>query len=233
MSALKWKQYDNYKNTGLDWYPQVPKHWTIRRVKHLALIQPSNVDKKKYQGQEEVKLANYVDVYYNDRITAELDLMIATASENEIEKFSLQKGDIIITKDSESWDDIAVPAFVPKTMEDVVCGYHLSLIRPDKELVEGEFLFRTYQAIGVQDQYHYNANGVTRYGLGTYWVNNALVPIPPIDEQREIIHFINRKLSLIEDMNNEFQQELNILQEYRIALISAAVTGKIDVRGLA
>ena len=156
------------KNTGLDWYPKVPSHWSLRRVKHIAKVSPSNVDKKKYDNQDKVRLANYVDVYKNDRITEDMELMVATASENEIAKFSLFAGDLIITKDSESWEDIAVPAFVPKTMEGVVCGYHLTLIRPNQKHVLGEYLFRTYQALGVRDQYHYNANGVTRYGLGLY-----------------------------------------------------------------
>ena len=123
--------------------------------------------------------------------------MVATASEDEIIKFSLMAGDLIITKDSETWDDIAVPAFVPKTMKGVVCGYHLTLIRPNQEHVLGEFLFRTYQALGVRDQYHYNANGVTRYGLGSYWVNNGVVPTPPINEQREIAEYIDRNLQIM------------------------------------
>lgn len=220
------------KDTGLDWYPEVPSDWKLRRVKHIATISPSNVDKKKYDGQEEVRLANYVDVYYNDRITEKLDLMVATASENEIAKFSLKAGDLIITKDSETWDDIAVPAFVPETMEGVVCGYHLTLIRPNQENVLGEFLFRTYQALGVRDQYYYNANGVTRYGLGSYWVDNGVVPVPPIDEQREIADYIDKQLRIIEDMKLNVESEMEKLGEYRTALISAAVTGKIDVRGL-
>ena len=107
------------KETGLDWYPEVPSHWKLRRVKHIATISPSNVDKKKYDGQEEVRLANYVDVYHNDRITEKLALMVATASDNEIAKFSLKAGDLIITKDSETWDDIAVPAFVPKQWKEL------------------------------------------------------------------------------------------------------------------
>jgi type I restriction enzyme, S subunit len=218
------------KETGLDWYPEVPSHWKLRRVKHIATISPSNVDKKKYDGQEEVRLANYVDVYYNDRITEKLDLMVATASDNEIAKFSLKAGDLIITKDSETWDDIAVPAFVPKTMEGVVCGYHLTLIRPNQEHILGEFLFRTYQTIGVQDQYYYNANGVTRYGLGSYWVDNGIVPVPPLKEQREIAEYIDNKLTLMEMIREKTASKIEKLKEYQTALISAGVTGKIDIR---
>ena len=54
------------KATGLDWYPEVPSHWNLQKVKHIASIRPSNVDKKKYDGQDKVRLANYVDVYKND-----------------------------------------------------------------------------------------------------------------------------------------------------------------------
>lgn len=221
------------KDTGLHWYPEVPSHWNLRKVKHIASIRPSNVDKKKYDGQEEVRLANYVDVYKNDWITEDLELMVATASGDEITKFSLMAGDMIITKDSETWDDIAVPAFVPKTMKGVVCGYHLTLIRPNQEHVLGEFLFRTYQALGVRDQYHYNANGVTRYGLGSYWVNNGVVPIPPINEQREIAEYIDRNLQIIRLIESNILSKIEKLKNYRTALISAVVTGKIDVRGQA
>ena len=217
------------KNTGLDWYPKVPSHWSLRRVKHIAKISPSNVDKKKYDNQDNVRLANYVDVYSNDRITEDMELMVATASENEIAKFSLFAGDLIITKDSESWKDIAVPAFVPKTMEGVVCGYHLTLIRPNQKHVLGEYLFRTYQALGVRDQYHYNANGVTRYGLGLYWVNNGVVPVPPLDEQRKIAEYIDDNLQTMESIEENILFEIEKLKQFRMSLISAAVTGKIDV----
>ena len=220
------------KDTGLHWYPEVPSHWNLRKVKHIASIRPSNVDKKKYEGQDKVRLANYVDVYKNDRITEDMDLMVATASENEIIKFSLLAGDMIITKDSETWNDIAVPAFVPATMEGVVCGYHLTLIRPNQQHVRGEFLFRTYQALGVRDQYHYNANGVTRYGLGSYWVNNGIVPVPPLHEQVEIAEYIDRNLQTMKSIEDNIQSKIGKLKEYRTALISAAVTGKIDVGSL-
>ena len=87
----------------------------IKELKYNTSIRFSNVDKKSYEGQLDVRLYNYVDVYYNDFITDELDLMgLATASEAEISKFKLKKGDVTITKDSESWDDIAGAGFVPR-----------------------------------------------------------------------------------------------------------------------
>jgi type I restriction enzyme S subunit len=60
-----------------------------------------------------------VDVYNNDFITSELPFMAGSATAGEISKFSLRKGDILITKDSESWDDIAVPALVTEALDDL------------------------------------------------------------------------------------------------------------------
>ena len=56
-----------------------------------------------------IRLCNYVDVYKNDRITSAIPFMSATASQDEIERFRLKQGDVLITKDSEAWDDIGVP----------------------------------------------------------------------------------------------------------------------------
>ena len=82
-----------------------------------------------------VRLCNYTDVYHNEFITLHLDFMQASATVDEIAKFGLCVDDVIITKDSESWDDIGVPALVRETAPDLVCGYHLAVLRPRKGLV--------------------------------------------------------------------------------------------------
>ena len=59
-----------------------------------------------------------------------MDLRKGSCSEDEYNKFKLNKGDVIITKDSESPTDIGVPSLVNDDFENVVCGYHLSIIKP-------------------------------------------------------------------------------------------------------
>jgi type I restriction enzyme S subunit len=75
--------------------------------------------------------------------------MEATATIGEIRKFALKKGDIIITKDSEEWQDIAVPALVSEELDNVICGYHLALIRPFSKIVDNGYLFRSFQAAAL------------------------------------------------------------------------------------
>lgn len=119
------------KDSGIDWLGEIPKHWEIKKLKFVSQITNSNVDKKTIEGQKSVKLCNYVDVYYNDYIVENLNFMLATAASEEIEKFTLKVEDVIITKDSESADDIGIPTLVVENIKDLVCGYHLSLLKGD------------------------------------------------------------------------------------------------------
>src|SRR5699024_10274792 len=104
-------------------------------------IRPSNVDKKTKPGEQPVRLVNYTDVYYTKRITPALDLMKATASDQHIQRFGVLPGDVIITKDSETADDIGIPAMVVDSSLDMVCAYHLTLLRPNHGKIEPRFLY--------------------------------------------------------------------------------------------
>ena len=64
-------------------------YWEVKRLKSLASVQLSNVDKKSEEGQVPVSLCNYVDVYYHHRITSELDFMKATATPEQIRRFTV------------------------------------------------------------------------------------------------------------------------------------------------
>ena len=127
--------YPAYKPSAVPWLGDMPAHWQVRRLGTIADMRVSNVDKHAREDEFPVRLCNYVDVYKNDRITPIMPFMTATASRDEIERFSLETGDVLITKDSETWDDIGVPALVVESAIDLVSGYHLALLRPFKEIL--------------------------------------------------------------------------------------------------
>ncbi len=217
------------KESGIEWLGEVPAHWEVRKLKYVAEIYPSNVDKHSKEGEKSVRLCNYTDVYKNDYISNDMNLMLATASDEQIERFTLLPNDVIITKDSETANDIAVPAVVKGNLDNVVCGYHLSVMRPTEKIV-GEFLFRVLQSKVINIQFEVNANGVTRVGLGTYSQKNPIIPLPPIDEQSKIIEFILNETHAITTTIATIEKEIALVEEYKTALIAEAVTGKIDVR---
>ena len=152
----RFRRYPEYKDSGIEWLGEIPAHWEVFRLKTMASVQLSNVDKKSEEGQVRVNLCNYVHVYYNERITTELEFMNSTATPEQVRRFLLGAGDVLITKDSESWNDIAVPAVVAEGLKDVLCGYHLAHIKPRPDL-HGRFLARQFSAIRL-------AGPVPRYG---------------------------------------------------------------------
>ena len=93
----------------------LPSSWQEVPLGELADISFSPVDKKTRSGEPAVRLCNYVDVYKNDRIDHRINFMQATATPDEIQRFRLERGDVLITKDSEAWDDIGVPALGYRT----------------------------------------------------------------------------------------------------------------------
>ena len=181
----RFSPYQAYKQSGIDWVGRIPAHWKVARLKSFATVRLSNVDKKSTEGQDSVQLCNYVDVYYNEHIDDSLEFMPATATKEQLHRFSLQSGDVLITKDSETWMDIAVPAVVSEDLPGVLCGYHLAHIRPFGHC-DGGFLSRLIAAVGPRDQFHISANGITRFGLTGDSVRSAVFALPPLTEQRAI-----------------------------------------------
>lgn len=224
----EWKRFDEVRPLPLDWGINIPNHWKMHRLKEVANARPSNVDKKSVDEQDDVLLCNYVDVYKNERITADMEFMKATATDSQIEQFSIAADDVIITKDSEAWDDIGVPAYVPKAIDNLVCGYHLTLISPNPKQLRGAFLARCLEAAGLRDQFRIAANGVTRYGLNTQDIRCFVIPVPPLDEQQAIAAFLDRETARIDALIGHKERLIALLEEKRQAVISHAVTRGLD-----
>ena len=219
--------YLAYKPSGAPWLGDVPAHWEIRRLRTVAEMRISNVDKHTREGEYPVRLCNYVDVYKSDRITQAMPFMNATASWDEIERFRLQQGDVLITKDSEAWDDIGVPALVTETADDLLSGYHLALLRPFKEVL-GAYLARTLQSQAVAYQFHVRANGVTRYGLTHTGIQSVQIPLPPLSEQRAIVRYLDHADRRIQHYITAKRKLIALLEEEKQAVVNRAVTRGLD-----
>ena len=232
-----------YKESGLDWIGKYPKHWNLTTIKKEFWVIPSNVDKRTEDDEEEVKLCNYVDVYYNDFIHSKIDFMIATATEGEIKKFQLEIGDVLITKDSEDPFDIAVPALVKETEEKLLCGYHLSMLRSINKKIDGAFLFWALKDEVIATQLWREACGITRWAIASRHIKNSIIPFPPKEEQTAIVAYLKKVCSDIDKVielkvgkikidDTESNSQVNILRQYKKSLIHEVVTGKKQVYGL-
>lgn len=211
-------------NSFLNWKKKLPSKWKALPLKAVANYSVSSVDKIIKEDEFPVLLCNYTDVYKNDFITGDIDFMKGSATKDEILKYKLEVGDVVITKDSESWDDIAIPALVLETTEDLICGYHLAIIKPDKEKINPSYLLRCLQSKEIRVQLELSSTGVTRYGLPKYEIGRTVLPIPTIEIQKAISFLVDNETGKIDKLIIAKTTQLKFLSEKRQTLITQMVT---------
>ena len=172
--------------------------WPRVALVNIVDLRLSSVDKKTRPGEERVSLCNYTNVYNNNFIRADIDFMKATASEREIQKCRLEVDDVVITKDSEKHDDIGVPALISEDIANLVCGYHLAILRPLSPVLDGGYLFYALGTYEAKRQFQSYANGITRFGLRRNDIGLVKIPFPPLAEQRKIAAILSSVDATIE-----------------------------------
>ncbi|WP_068327888.1 restriction endonuclease subunit S [Janibacter terrae] len=175
------------------------------------------------EGEQAVRLCNYTDVYKNASIAEGMDFMQATASREQIDKFRLAVGDTLLTKDSETADDIGVPAFVEYEAADLVCGYHLSIVRPDAFVADPKFLYWALAAQPTLGQWAVLASGVTRVGIKSGDLARVALALPPLGEQRAIAQYLDRETARIDTLIEEQQRLIEMLRERRVAAVERSI----------
>ncbi|RJV54463.1 restriction endonuclease subunit S [Bacteroides sp. AF15-23LB] len=186
----------------------------------IATVEISGVDKKIKDGEEDIRLCNFVDVYYNWAITmARHDsFMLATARPNEISKFQLKKGQVALTKDSETRDDIGISTYIADDFNDVILGYHCALITPNKDILDGRYLNALMHTGYAKKYFACNASGSgQRYALSAETLNSFPVPVIPLQKQKqigEIFSALDKKIELNKQINQNLEAMAKQLYNY-------------------
>ncbi|MGK4217298.1 hypothetical protein [Kocuria marina] len=181
------------------------------------------MDKKSYPDEVPVRLCNYTDVYYQDVITSDLAFMEATASAEQISRFSVQAGDVPITKDSETSDDIGRPSYVPKDLPGVVYGYHLAIYR-SFDPHYSKFIRYLFDSSLVRAELETRTPGVTRVGLSQDTLRNLRVPTPPPPVAAKIADYLDHETAEIDGFISEQLRLSRLLGERRNNVIYTTVT---------
>ena len=190
------------------------------KLADIAKIEISGVDKKTIEGEIPVRLCNFVDVYYNWAITKEKakSFMVASAKQTEIDKCSIGKGMVAITKDSETRDDIGVATYIADDFENVVLGYHCALITPNPAIVDGKYLNAFIHTRYIQKYFENNASGSgQRYTLSNDTIGNIPVLLPSIEEQHtigKVLADIDSKIELNKQINDNLEAMAKQLYDY-------------------
>lgn len=186
----------------------------------IADIIVSTVDKKSKPGQKTVRLCNFVDVYKNWAITHDLydDFMVATASDVEIERFKIKKGQVAFTKDSETRDDIGIATYIAEDFDDVILGYHTALVTPNEKVILGKYLNAFMHSKYILKYFEMNATGSgMRYTLSLETLHDIPVLVPSLEDQKRIGDFfssIDRKICINRKANAELEALAKQIYDY-------------------
>lgn len=216
---MSFPRYESYKHSGIEWLGEVPEHWEPVRIKHLFR-------QAKRQGYPD----HIVLSVYREYGVVEKDSRDDNNNKTPEDLSSYQLvecGDLVVNKMKAWQGSLGVSSFEGITSPDymVYTSIHNQVPEYLHYMLRQRNLVGTYKAIssGIRPQ---------QWRLEPDKFGQLLFFLPPRPEQEKILTFVSDQQNQLEFLAMETEQAITLLQERRTALISAAVTGKIDVRGL-
>lgn len=215
------------KNSGISWIGQIPEHWTVAKLGHIGRSANGiNIGGDAFGSG--FPFVSYGDVYRNPELPRTVDGLVQSSAEDRA-RYTLKAGDVLFTRTSEIIDEIGFSSVCMEDMPDAVFAGFLIRFRPMKGKLApsfSKFLFRNER---LRAFFSKEMMIVTRASLSQGLLQRMRVVLPPIDEQIEIARLLKRAEDTFVSVSDKTKTSIDRLKEYRSALITAAVTGQIDV----
>jgi type I restriction enzyme S subunit len=215
------------KDSGVEWLGEIPAHWDVARVKFVAKLESGHTPSKQVPEYWEncdipwVSLNDSKQLAVCDYISETKYQISRLGLENSSARV-LPPGAVVFTRDA----TIGLAAITTKEM---AVSQHLIAWIPSYQ-IRAEYLLRVFSVMKAHlDSYTF---GATIKTIGMPDVKKLVTTLPPLDEQKAIEEFVKTNMSQLDRLASSVESAIARLQEYRNAVIAAAVTGKIDVRGL-
>jgi type I restriction enzyme S subunit len=216
------------KDSGIEWLGEVPAHWEVKRLKNISpqvtvgiVVEPS-----KYYVDDGIPALRSLNIQPCS-ITLDHLVYISPESNELLSKSRLNAGDLVAVRSGQP----GTTTVVPSELEGCNC---IDLIIIRKPLGGSEYFLCWYlNSDSAVHQFSEGSGGAIQQHFNIGTAMNLVIPMPPNHEQDEIATILDRETVKLDALTAEANRAITLLQERRAALISAAVTGKIDVRGLA
>jgi type I restriction enzyme S subunit len=209
------------KPSGIEWIGDIPEHWECMKIKRLSVVKrgasPRPIDDPKYFDENgEFAWVRIADV---------------TASERYLENTTQRL--------SKLGSSLSVKMYPNDFFLSIAGSVGKPIITKIKCCIHDGFVWFPYLKINHEFLYYLFSTGLPYQGLGKFGtqlnlntdtVGDIFLPIPTADEMTIIVSFIDNQTQKIDCLISKYQKQIELMQEYRTALISQAVTGKIDVR---
>jgi type I restriction enzyme S subunit len=213
------------KDSRVGWTEHVPEHWSVAPVYSRYEVQLGKMlDEKQISGKCLAPYLRNVDVQW-DRINAS-DLPLMDFNMGDRQRFLLRAGDLLVCEGGE----VGRAAIWSGELEECFYQKALHRVRPHLDRDDPRFLFYLLYAASKNDAFVVEGNQTTIGHLTAEKLRRQRFPFPSRKEQTEIASFLDREAPKIDALIAKVNEAIGRLKEYRTALISTAVTGKIDVR---
>ena len=216
------------RDSGVEWLGEVPEHWEVKRLRYLGFCQNGINIGAEYFGSG-YPFVSYGDAYKNE-VLPEYGSGLVQSTEQDRKIYSVVAGDVIFTRTSETVEEIGFSSTCLKTIEYATFAGFLIRFRPTANILDSGFSKYYFRNILMRDFFIKEMNLVTRASLSQDLLKKLPVTLPPLEEQAQIAVFLSQKSMIFAKLTENAESAIELLKERRKALISAAVTGKIDVR---
>ena len=217
------------KASGVEWLGDVPEHWEVKRGRFCMDISPSSNRLHELSPDNEVSFVPMEAVGEYDGLDLEQTRAVAEKGAGWTE---FEDGDVIVAKITPCFEN-GKGALASGLLNGAAIGTtELHVLRPRSNLDRRLLFYFTisplFRTLGEGEMY--GAGGQKR--VPTSFCEDFPIPLAPLDEQRAIADFLDRETAKIDGLVAKVDMAIARLREYRAALITAAVTGQVDVRGV-
>lgn len=220
------------KDSGIEWLGEVPDHWIVAPVRRIVRRieqgwSPECIGRPAEPDEWGVLKSGCV----NRGIFMEQENKALPETLNPIPEYEIHHGDVLMSRASGSPELVGSTAYITATRSKLMLSDKIFRIYPEPSL-DREFFVATFNTRVMRSQIERAISGAE--GLANNLPQSAMkgffCVVPPIDEQKAIVSYLASHCTAFDTLTAEAQRAIDFLQERRTALISAAVTGKIDVR---
>ena len=222
------------KDSGVEWLGTVPEHWTVSFVKYIVLGAKdsmvdgpfgSSVNTSEDYVDDGIPVIRTVNITNNGFSSDNLKFMRQQKFE-QLKRHSVKPGDVLFSKVGTIGNACLLPSDIPEAILSTTGSCKISV---DQNKIEGEYLVLMFHLMNQTLMEMANSNVQPFLNMSN--IKNLKISLPSIEEQKNILTYLEEKLEGIDDLIAKSLSFDKLIRERRTALISAAVTGKIDVRG--
>jgi type I restriction enzyme S subunit len=218
------------KDSGVEWWKEIPEHWEVRRLKFIADTLPGATKGKDLIGRKTVDLPYLRVANVQDGYLDLSDIETITVGIDEVKRYSLKPGDVLMNEGGD-FDKLGRGFIWDGSIDPCLHQNHVFAVRPFC-IHDSSWINTITQASYAKHYFVLKSKQSTNLAsISKTNIQNLPVILPPIKERLSILAYLEQETTKIDKLITGIQESIKKLKEYSTALISAVVSGKIDVRG--